>query len=182
MAEKKSVYLADETIKIVGLVGDSLSGRINAIVSLYDEIIRREAPEFTFAEWSAICDANNGTLFDDASSRTWMWANVADSRGLGEKWEIDATKLVDKMRSLSFVQSIAMAEICQRFWSDCSRRDNEKWLKECGAKIKKFCDKCGSPAKVDHENGTSFECGSWEKPDGSKSHSKLCFQKAKELN
>jgi hypothetical protein len=136
MAEKKSVYLADETMKIVGLVpNDSLSGRINTIVSLYDEIIRRESPEFTLGEWCAVCDANNGVLFDDSSSRTLMWANVADSPGIGEKWEIDATKLVGKMRALSFVQSIAMAEICQRFWSDDSRRDNEKWLIECGAKI-----------------------------------------------
>ncbi|HWH79631.1 MAG TPA: hypothetical protein VNT76_19765, partial [Candidatus Binatus sp.] len=64
-----------------------------------------------------------------------MWANVADSPGIGEKWETDAKALVKKMRAMSYAESVAVAEIVQRFWSDCSRTDNEKWLTECGAKI-----------------------------------------------
>ena len=65
----------------------------------------------------------------------FMWANVADSGGIGEKWGIDAERLVVKMRNLTYAETVAVAEVVQRFWSDCSKTDNEKWLAECGAKI-----------------------------------------------
>ena len=141
MAQKSSVYLADESLAVLRATARdgedfSLSGRINSIVQRYGEVVARECPEFSLGEWCAICDANNGTILDDMPSTTaFMWANVADSEGIGEKWGIDAEKLVAKMRKLGYAQTVAVAEVVQRFWSDCTRFDNEKWLAECGAKI-----------------------------------------------
>lgn len=143
MAQKSSVYLTDETLAVLRATAPknadfSLSGRINSIAERYGEIVGRECPTFTESEWCAICDANNGTILDDLPQTTaHMWANVADSPGIGEKWGIDAARLVSKMRKLRYVETVAVAEIVQRFWSDCSRGDNAAWLAECGAKIHK---------------------------------------------
>lgn len=141
MAQKSSVYLTDNSLAVLRAtaVKDcdfSLSGRINSIVERYGEVVARECPTFALGEWCAICDANNGSILDDMPQTTaFMWANVADSDGIGEKWEINVNKLVVKMRNLTYAETICVAEVVQRFWSDCSKADNAAWLKECGAKI-----------------------------------------------
>lgn len=139
MGTKQTTYYTDETLATLnaGLTeGESFSGRIEAIVARYDRIVKECSPELTLGEWCAICDANNGTILHDLPQTvTFMWANVADSEGLGEKWGIDQTKLVAKMRKWSYPLAVACAEIVQRFRCDTSRTDNEDWLRECGAKI-----------------------------------------------
>lgn len=146
MSRKSAVYLNDESIATIeaggvkghdGTVEVSVSGRINAILARYDRLVREHAPELTIGEWCAICDANNGAILDDIPrSVSYMWANVADYQGLGEKWGIDADRLAVTMRSWGYAQQIACAEIVQRFWSDTSRNDNKAWLTEVGAKIR----------------------------------------------
>lgn len=146
MGKKISVYLSDgalaeldrtSTIHHDGSVERNTSGRLSSIVERYGEIVRRHVPALTLAEWCAICDANNGCFMDDIpESVTMLWANVVDSPGLDEKWGIDAAgDLVTKMRRFSYAESIAVAEVVQRFWSDTRSRDNHEWLTTCGANI-----------------------------------------------
>lgn len=145
MARKLSIYLGDQALKVIektavihhnGERELSVSGRINSICTRYGELISRHMPAFTLAEWCAVCDANNGSILDDfPSTVSLLWANVADSEGIGHKWEIDPAKLIKKMRGLDFAESMAVAEVVQRFWADCSQLDNAAWLKECGAKM-----------------------------------------------
>ena len=139
---KKSVYLTDESITTLRLPAAdsdndreySLSGRINAILARYDKLVAANMPEFSRDEWCAIFDANNGTLFepmfDLAGLPTMVWANVADSRGLGEKWSIDQEALIAKLRAVSPSQAVAIIEAIDRFWSNPNPMDEA--LKNAG--------------------------------------------------
>lgn len=143
MSKKLTVYLSDRALaeldrtSIVhhdGTVERNTSGRLSAVVERYGEVIRRHAPALTYKEWCAVCDANNGSVLDDLPD-TWMWVNVYDSLGIGEKWGIDTPSLIKTMRGWSYAESVAATEIVQRFWSDTSNTDNREWLTACGANI-----------------------------------------------
>lgn len=113
-----------------------LSPRISGIILRYGELVRRSAPELSLGEWLAVTDANSGTSRRDSpGSVAWLWANVADSKDLGGKWEINQKKLVAKMQGWTYAESMAAAEIIERFWSDASIDDNRGWLLKCGAKV-----------------------------------------------
>lgn len=140
LKRKSSVWLTPELIEIIEATfpegRGNMSGRINTIILRYAEMVARSAPELSLAEWCAVCDANNGTVTDEMPmSVTLLWANVHDCRGLGEKWDVDVKKLVNKMRSWTYAESVACAEIVERFWSDMSQGDNREWLVKCGAKV-----------------------------------------------
>jgi hypothetical protein len=120
-AKKTSVYLIQRTLDLAG-EGESLSGRLNQIVGLYDELIAAAMPKFSDKEWCAIFDANNGgflPLYEEQSADsiyTGIWANIADSPSFKEKWGVDNRKLVDKLRELARAERIAVIEAIQTFW------------------------------------------------------------------
>lgn len=129
-ANRRSVYLTDHSLKALRLPepgpegedpGRSLSGRLNAIIARYDSVIRRSTPAFSAAEWLAIMDATNGTIFDCSESGSPeilpVWANVADSPGLAKKWKIDGARLVDSLRKLNAAQGAAVVEVIEAYWS-----------------------------------------------------------------
>lgn len=139
MSKKATVYLSSETMILLdrttvyenGVIDRNTSGRICSIVTRYSEAVYRHCPEFEFAEWCAICNTNISNMLDDYPECTaLLWVNVANSSG------IDAHNLVVKMRRLSYIESIAVAEIVQRVWTDASKKNNQEWLQECGAKFK----------------------------------------------
>lgn len=139
MTSRKTVYLADQTEAIIHRYPvDSLAGRINSIIQRYDAIIRDVMPEFSEREWCAICDANNGSIMDDMPQTVaYLWANVHDFEGLGEKWEIDQAALVKKLHSLPYAGKCAVAEVIAGFWHSekLNQADNVTLLTEAGAKI-----------------------------------------------
>jgi len=82
----------------------------------------REA-DLTLAEANAIADANNGTgnIVGDTITPRYAWANVADSPGLGGKWNIDQDALVAKMRAWDPLRAVAVADAVERFWTAVGR-------------------------------------------------------------
>ena len=74
--------------------------------------------DLTEAEANALCDANNGTLWENWSI-SLLWANVADTPGLDEKWGIDSNALIGKIRSWSHPQALAVVDAIERFWTHC---------------------------------------------------------------
>ena len=141
-SRKTSLWLAPDILDVIESTArpgedQSVSSRINGIILRYGELVRRSAPELSLGEWCAVCEANSGTSLDDSpGSVSWLWANVHDSKALGEKWDINQKKLVAKMQSWTYAESLAAAEIIERFWSDPSaRQDNHDWLAKCGARV-----------------------------------------------
>lgn len=118
MSSRKTIYLTDDSERIIGSP-DSLSGRINSIIGRYEKVTTDSMPPFTVQEWCAICDANNGTIVDDQpQSVSYMWANIADSPELDEKWGVDRMALAEKVRDLSFAEQCSIAEVVRAFWSN----------------------------------------------------------------
>lgn len=129
-ARRASVYLSDRTLTIAG-EGESLSGRLNQIVSRYDDIVRHVMPEFPDNEWCAIFDANNGAIVlfagDEPTDLAFsgVWANVADSQGFDDKWRVDVDALAQKLRALPASQKIAVLEAIQTFWEHHEKPTDE---------------------------------------------------------
>jgi len=122
---RPSIYLAAETAAALEssmVPQDSISGTINSIVLSYFRVLDdgkkwlKDHP-LSSGEWSAIIDANNGSLIDHHAA-TLLWANVHDSRGFTEKWGVDVAALSDKMRALPLPAQLALADIVRLFWSD----------------------------------------------------------------
>jgi len=106
---------------------DSPTLRLNSIAERYLAMVEDVRPALHRNEWLAICDANNGyglveeiqAADGSGSGLSWqmIWADVADSPELGEKWSVDQDALVRKLRDMSTAQKISVAETIQRFWA-----------------------------------------------------------------
>lgn len=141
MARKISIYagapieaaLAD----LAGGYGENRSGRLNTMAQRYRDMVADELArlDLTRAEWCALLDANNAMgLHDDAAGPTppvIIWANIADSRSLDKKWDIDQDALVRKVRVLPRSTLVAIVEACARYWSR-DRMDPDAALAESG--------------------------------------------------
>lgn len=93
----------------------------------YYELLGRELAtvQFSAAEASLVCDANNGTWWDEGWSQALLWANTADAirlNGLDAKWglsEQQGAALVARLQSLSPGQGLAVIDAVERFWAGC---------------------------------------------------------------
>lgn len=101
--------------------GKSYSGRLAQISDRYIEILRRAAlPQLSEAEMNAILDALNGAWLQPAAIiEGAIELEVSDAMpDLAEKWSIDQKSLLEKLRSLDFVQSVALLEAVEKHRSN----------------------------------------------------------------
>lgn len=136
MAAKLSIYAGEPLATVLAGYDDQRSGRVNQVCADYLLLIPELAPEMSRDEWCAVCDALNGLFIPDGDHGTYrfIWAEVADCEGLGEKWAIDQAALAARLRAMSVGQLIAAAEVSRRFWVDPSRPPDQA-LAEAGARI-----------------------------------------------
>lgn len=132
--EKLSVY-AGEPLALV-LVGhdENRSGRINTVCDRYLAVVAAHCPKMSEDEWMAACDALNGACLRDDASIRFVWAEIADCAGLGEKWSIDQFALAQRLRAMPLAEKVALIEVVERFWSRCDL-DSREALKLAGAQI-----------------------------------------------
>ncbi len=104
---------------------------------------------FTSAEYSAIYDCCNGTMFEPAHLQPGVVFNVQDAllrQGFATKHGIDGDALVVKLRSLTPVQSWALVDKIERFWRQDSRTIFQSICETCGTTVldanNKYCDAC----------------------------------------
>lgn len=81
---------------------------------------REIAPLFTESEWSYLRDAFNGTVTrPDFHPVTMLKAQVEDAdgyNGLGEKWEVDVSALLEKVKTLTSFQGYTVLKSIQEWW------------------------------------------------------------------
>jgi len=133
---KATIHIHPETSEIIGPTDPgTLSLRIAAMLARYELLCRDNMPTLTAAEWCAVFDANNGTdvFAEQPVMPSIVWANVADSVGLDEKWEIDSASLLRSLENFTSSQLIAVQEACVRFWMQ-SETDTQTALKHSWAK------------------------------------------------
>jgi len=118
MATKKGIYFADTAERLLGEIS---SGRVNQVLDRYAEILRRERVEQLFgeAEWSALRDMLNGVISEPAAmirgSLAMGWEDSLED-GLAEKWDVDPSAMLAKLRALAFVQEVAVVEAVSAWW------------------------------------------------------------------
>lgn len=95
---------------------DVVSRDLDRLYSLYRRAIG--SLDLTIQEASLILDVLTGSIYDVATA-PMLWAAVDDRirlDRLDEKWGIDGTALVEKLKSLNDVQALAIIDAGERFW------------------------------------------------------------------
>lgn len=122
---------------------ENRSERLNTIADRYLACVKAHTPELSQSEWLAVCDALNGVWLREAGYLRSVWAEIADADrldGLGDKWDIDAQALAERIRDMPIVQVVALIEVVERFWSLTEARqapDYKAALEVCGAKVRR---------------------------------------------
>lgn len=122
MTARIKVYVAPPMEAALAAVdhGGQESSRLNTVAERYMAMVADELArlELTHQEWCTVMDANNGVqAIGDDTHASMVWANIADTPGLGEKWGIAQSDLVRRLRALPRSTLIAIVEACDRFWS-----------------------------------------------------------------
>jgi len=120
-----------ERIKERGGVSPVIERDINRLYDMYSRALR-QIP-LLVEEACLITDCLNSTIYD-ANSAPMMWASVRDGiemDGLDTKWNVDGPALVDKLKGLTEIQSMAIIDAAERFWNN-PERDN---MEEIVAKV-----------------------------------------------
>jgi len=138
MSSRKTIYLTDESEKIIGQA-ESLSGRINSIIGRYHRITAEDAPALTLNEWSLLCDILNGTLIED-NTGDHLWADIAESGrldGMDKKWGIETDSFAQRVRDMTPAQRFYILDVVLNFWKgrDEHSEGMQKMLEAAGAKI-----------------------------------------------
>ena len=94
--------------------------------------------KLTLPEAWFIVDMLNGTIMD-ANTAGLLWASAEDAcalDGLDKKWQVDGKAFVEKLKALSPVQALALADAAERFWqANTGTADDEDIKKFFGVAI-----------------------------------------------
>ena len=122
---------------------DTLAGRITEVALRHRALLTEATPSLTEAQWCACADALNGYwLLCESAEPTadpvrHVWAEIADTDGLGDKWNIDAQALSELLVDMPYAAQAAVCDVVRRFWQhpDLNKLDAADLLRACGARI-----------------------------------------------
>lgn len=125
---KITIYLPDSLLPEILARGDNRSGIISRdlerLYTLYSRALATIPLQLN--EAYLIVDALNGTLMD-ANTAKLLWAEIEDSiklDHLDKKWQVEGKALVEKIRNLNEIQSLAIIDAAERFWIE--QREGEE--------------------------------------------------------
>lgn len=126
---KFHVSMAEDVLKQVEERGKARSTVItrdlDRLYTLYRRALRHV--DLSINEACLIVDALNSTLMT-ADTAHLLWASIQDAieyENLAEKWNVDGSALIEKLRSLNEIQSLAVIDAAERFWSNEKYRDHD---------------------------------------------------------
>ena len=125
MAKTVGIYLRPETEKELSARGENRSHVIARDLSRLYTLYNRAIREVTLTEKEAclIVDTLNGVILD-AGTAQYLWAEVEDSvklNNLAEKWGVDGPALVEKLRDLNALQTMALVDGAEKVWQTAGR-------------------------------------------------------------
>lgn len=121
-ANRRSIYIGSPVQELLRLMGDeNVSQVINGAVSRYIDIVRHHRPDFSKAEWRALCDGIGDTVLDTNFMRYGGQSLVLEMsvahkmEGLVKKWGIDDQALINKLCKLDTASAMAVAHVLDMF-------------------------------------------------------------------
>jgi len=169
MSKRTSIYLSPplDELLLAHLVRDdsakrSASSMLAAAVDRYLELVRRNLPEWSAAEWQLACDALNGCWLQEGAARAQVMvqmeiADAVEMNGAADKWDVDWVDFRPRLAALTHAQGVAVIEVAERFWADLrigaqkidalvqSVRSRQPLWQDEGADIGKSMAKRGEP-------------------------------------
>jgi len=134
-ARRKPVSITIEPDVLAGIDerADNRSEQINGDLTRYYRLLAEIRPtlreRFSPAELLLILDACNGWMMDFAAP-AYIWMEVANAirlNGLDKKWEVaEPGDLVQRLRDLSVLESIALADAITRWWHAVGEGDHTR--------------------------------------------------------
>ncbi len=120
---KFSISLFSDAVAEIEKREGDRSSIVNTSLERYFAILsrarRRLADLLSDQEMGLILDVLNGTLFSDTISLQLVYGEIEDSLpdGYAEKWEVDGPALVEKLRTLTYPENVALVDAVERWWS-----------------------------------------------------------------
>lgn len=126
---KFHVSMAEDVLEQVEERGKARSTIITRdlerLYTLYRRALRHV--DLSINEACLIVDALNSTLMT-ADTAHLLWASVLDAiehENLAEKWNVVGSALIEKLRPLNEIQSMAIIDAAERFWTNNKYRDQD---------------------------------------------------------
>ena len=97
---------------------DTISETMETAVGRYLDLISKNCPDFSDAEWCLVFDALAGLQFDEPSDRAAIGQEVQeaiDIDSLHEKWNVDADEIKEKLTALTYTEKQVVAEMTEMF-------------------------------------------------------------------
>jgi hypothetical protein len=128
-----TITIEPEVLAWIDERADNRSEQINGDLTRYYRLLAEIRPtlreKFSPQELSLILDACNGWMMD-FSSPAYIWMEVADAirlNQLDKKWEIaKPDDLVQRLRTLSWVERVALADAITRWWHAVGEGDHSR--------------------------------------------------------
>lgn len=128
-----SITIEPDVLAMVEERADNRSEQINGDLTRYYRLLAEIRPtlrdKFSPQELSLILDACNGWMMD-FSSPQFIWVDVADSirlNQLDQKWAVTTPDdLIQSLRNLSWLESIALADAITRWWHAVGEGDHTR--------------------------------------------------------
>lgn len=113
--------------------GDNRSEQISGDLTRYYRLLAEVRPalreRITPAELSLILDACNGWAME-ADAPRHLWMEISDSirfNSLDAKWAVqDGAGLVQRLRDLTWLESLALCDAVERFWQAVGEGDHTR--------------------------------------------------------
>ncbi len=87
---------------------------------LLDRACAKLAETFTTSELALIADATNGIRWADSVGLNHLWVELhhaVHTDQLAEKWGVDGTALIRKVKELDLLSTFALVDAVERWWN-----------------------------------------------------------------
>ena len=129
-----SITLDPALIATLDLRGDNRSDRVAQDLTRYYRLLAETRPtlreRFQPAELALILDACNGWWITSPEDCRSVWHNVEDAirlDALDTKWAVaDGVGLVQRLRDLTWLESLALCDAIERFWHAVGEGDHRR--------------------------------------------------------
>ncbi len=122
MLKRTSIFYSKEVEKLERPSQRNFSQRMANICDRYSEIMRIEYPGklFSLTEKEFLKEYFSDTILKPAAVIHSLSKDIEHTDYLCQKFEVDKDKLLEKLKKLSYVQSVSLIESIEEYWDSAN--------------------------------------------------------------